>query len=224
MADFRDKFINEHLGRSVEDLLNEFTTALEQFSSQCIPTKLIRGKSSLPWITQEIRLMIRKRNHIYNSFKKTGDQTDVLNLYSSERQLNIKLRRLITCTSKVSLDLLKVVLSVIVKKKLTVHFPEKLSRQDQFSSSPLKQDDNLITDTSRKANIQNQQFQSVFTAKEPLSLSRSCTMKLQDMTDQGTIFPDSVPPNPPPPRVWRSVPNGGIDDFSGENPKASKKN
>ena len=52
MAGFRD-FIQEHLGKSAEDMWNEFTTAFNQFSSQCIPTKRIRGKTSLPWITQK---------------------------------------------------------------------------------------------------------------------------------------------------------------------------
>ena len=74
MADFRDIFINEHFGNSVEDLWNEFKTAIDQFYTQCIPTKLIRGKSSLPWITQEIRRMIRKHDHIYRRFKKTGTE------------------------------------------------------------------------------------------------------------------------------------------------------
>ena len=44
-------------------------------------------------------------------------------------------------------------------------------------------------------------------------------MKLQDMTDQGSISPDSVP-------RWDlefSTPNGGIQDFSGGYPKASEK-
>ena len=42
-------------------------------------------------------------------------------------------------------------------------------------------------------------------------------MKLQDMTDQGTISPDSAP--------WGlgfSTPNGGIQDFSGGHPKVTK--
>ena len=43
MADFRDRFINEHFGKSDEDFWNELKTAIDQFSTQCIPTKLIRG-------------------------------------------------------------------------------------------------------------------------------------------------------------------------------------
>ena len=64
---------------------------------------------------------------------------------------------------------------------------------------PLKYDDKLITDTLQKANLFNSQIQSVFTTKGPMSLSRLCTMKLQDMTDEG--LQDTAPtgthnPNP----------------------------
>ena len=38
----------------------------------------------------------------------------------------------------------------------------KTSRQDQQGSPPLKQDSTLITDTKTKANLRNQQFNSVF--------------------------------------------------------------
>ena len=50
-----------------------------------------------------------------------------------------------------------------------------------------------MTETSEKADIHNQQFQSVFTTKEPLSLSRLCTTKLQDMADSGTMRHEAVP-------------------------------
>ena len=50
-----------------------------------------------------------------------------------------------------------------------------------------------MTDTTEKANTHNQQFQSVFTTKAPLSLSRLCKMQIQDMTDNGTMCHDAVP-------------------------------
>ena len=50
-----------------------------------------------------------------------------------------------------------------------------------------------MTDTTEKADIHNQQFQSVFTTKAPLSLSRLCKMKIQDMTDSGKMRHDAVP-------------------------------
>ena len=115
MADLRDRFINEHFGKSVEDLWNEFKTAIDQFSTQCIPTKLIRGKSSFPWITQEIRRMIRKRDHIYRRFKKTGAQETRIKFCNYGRKSNTKLRHHTTYILKGSLDLMTAIMIVIAK-------------------------------------------------------------------------------------------------------------
>ena len=63
----------------------------------------------------------------------------------------------------------------------------------QVGSPTLKQGSKLITEPCQNANVQNQQFQSVFTTKSPLSLSRLSTIKVQDMVDDGLFCPDSVP-------------------------------
>ena len=74
MNDYQHKFMNSHLGRSVEELWNDFTSSLDTFSSQCIPVKTILGKKSLPWITQAIRRQIRKGNRLSKQSKETWDQ------------------------------------------------------------------------------------------------------------------------------------------------------
>ena len=71
MKEYQQSFISNHLGKSVEKLWTDFTTTLDKLSQECIPSKLIRGKSSLPWITQEIKRLIRKRDGLYSKFKKT---------------------------------------------------------------------------------------------------------------------------------------------------------
>ena len=71
MNDYQHKFMNSHLGRSVEELWNDFTSSLDTFSSQCIPVKTILGKKSLPWITQAIRRQIRKGNRLSKQSKET---------------------------------------------------------------------------------------------------------------------------------------------------------
>ena len=162
MADFRDRFINEHFRKSVEDLWNEFKTAIDQFSTQCIPTKLIRGKSSFPWITQEIRRMIRKRDHIYRRFKKTGAQETRIKFLQLRKEIKHKIKASYNLYLEGLLGLNDSNNDCDSKKLFTFL---KNSRQDQLGSSPLKQNDNLVTDSSIKANIHNQQFQSVFTTK-----------------------------------------------------------
>ena len=45
MKDYKQKFMNSHLGRSVEELWNDFTSTLDTFSSQCISVKLFRERN-----------------------------------------------------------------------------------------------------------------------------------------------------------------------------------
>ena len=69
----------------------------------------------------------------------------------------------------------------------------KNSRRDQEGIPPLKENDTLFTETHAKANLCNRQFQSVFTCKSPLSLSRFPHMKVQDLVDDGSLPLGSVP-------------------------------
>ena len=69
----------------------------------------------------------------------------------------------------------------------------KNSRRDQQGTPPLKHNNILHSDTKTKANIFNQQFNSVFTSKEPLSLSRLAKMLVQDLRNAGGLPSDTIP-------------------------------
>ena len=175
MRDYQQKFLSSHIGRSVEELWNDFTSTLDLYSSQCIPVKTFSGKKSLPWITQEIRRQIRKRDHFYKQFKKTGDQVF--------RNKFLALRKIIKSKIKLSHETyLEGLLglhdenSACDSKKLFSFL--KSSKQDQLGTPALNHKDRLVTETAEKADLHNLQFQSVFTTKAPLSLSRLCKMKL----------------------------------------------
>ena len=65
----------------------------------------------------------------------------------------------------------------------------------------------LVTNTAEKADVLNLHFQSVFTTKEPLSLSPLCKMKLHDAADSGKIHAELLPPE-----MQKSTPV--MEDFS----------
>ena len=69
----------------------------------------------------------------------------------------------------------------------------KSSRTDQQGIPPLKKNDQLYTDTTEKANILNEQFQSVFTPLSPLSLKEISLMKVQDLVDNKVIETERLP-------------------------------
>ena len=67
------------------------------------------------------------------------------------------------------------------------------SKNDSKGILSLSQDGTLYSNTKDKADILNSQFQSVFTPKTPLSLSKLAQMTVQDQIDVGKINPQSVP-------------------------------
>ena len=71
---FQKSFFSSHVGKSVDELWSSFRDTLNTYVNICITTKLIRDKMSLPWITQEIKRLIRKRGRLNSSFEKTRDK------------------------------------------------------------------------------------------------------------------------------------------------------
>ena len=75
MRDYQQKFLLNHFDRTVEELWLDFVSAIDDAASMCIPTKTIQNKLSLPWITQSIRRLIRRRDDLYRKFKKKKLET-----------------------------------------------------------------------------------------------------------------------------------------------------
>ena len=69
----------------------------------------------------------------------------------------------------------------------------KHSKKDSQSIPPLQSKGKTFSDTTDKADILNQQFQSVFSPKNPLSLQQTCHQSIQDHTDSGKINTSHVP-------------------------------
>ena len=187
---YQQSFLSNHYGQTVEQLWTDFTTTLDKLVHECIPAKLIRGKSSLPWITQEIKRLIRKRDSLYRKFKRSGD-SDIKTKFQTLRQ---QIKKKIKDSYQAYLENLLGLNDEDSKcdsKKLFSFL--KNSRCDQQGTPPLKHDNILYSDTKTKANLFNQQFNSVFTPKEPLSLSRLASMRVQDLKKAGGLPSDTTP-------------------------------
>ena len=133
--------------------------------------------------------MIRKRDSLYTQYKKSENEK-IRDQFQSLRQ---KIKKKIKQSYNGYLnDLLGLSddSGICDKKKLFSFL--KNSRRDQEGIPPLKENDTLYTDTPAKAYLCNRQFQSVFTKKSPLSLSRLAQMKVQDLVDEGSLPSESV--------------------------------
>ena len=147
MRDYQKKFLLEHPNRSVEELWSDLVTALDTFSSKCIPSKIIRGKFSLHWITQNIRRQIRRRDDLYRKLKKNGDQKFRDKFLSLRTNIKHKIKASYNLYLEGLLDITDEN-SVCNNKKLFSFL--KSAKQDQTGSHPLQDDNGLVTDTTEK--------------------------------------------------------------------------
>ena len=73
---FQRSFLSTCEGRSVNSLWEDFKTALQSGIQQYVPQRSISTKSSLPWITQDIKRTMRKRDSLYDKYKKDRRPAD----------------------------------------------------------------------------------------------------------------------------------------------------
>ena len=70
MAKKKTEILENFQQESVEEIWNTFKTALQKGISQFVPIKKIGSKKSLPWITQEIKRLVRKRDSLFQKQKR----------------------------------------------------------------------------------------------------------------------------------------------------------
>ena len=193
MQDFQSSFLSTCEGKSTEQLWQEFKDKTDQVINLYIPTKTLRGRKNLPWVTQEIRRKMNRRDNLYQVQKNSGRDED--------RQKFKKVKHEVDCMIKTShsnyLDSLVGIIDDPDTSKNPRPNTKKLfsylknCRQDNQGSAPLKENGQICTDNVKKANLLNSQFQSVFTPKSPLELKQLCHQKVQDLHDAGHYSHDT---------------------------------
>ena len=94
MQEFQATFLATCEGKSTEQLWQEFMGETETLIGWYVPTKTLRGRKNLPWITQEIRRKMNRRDNLYHIQKTTGKD--------SHRQLFKKVKYEVDCMTKTS--------------------------------------------------------------------------------------------------------------------------
>ena len=181
--------------KTVEQRWDSFKTAINQGISKYIPIKRFGVKKSLPWITQEIKRLIRKRDKLFHTQKKSGKNFDRHHFKQVKYLIQTKIRSAYDIYLQDILGLSAQTAdgspSGFIPKKL--YSLIKNARQDSHGISPLldKQQNILITSTKGQANLLNRQFQSVFfffSHLSPLRLGQLCMENIQK-------FFENVPEN-----------------------------
>ncbi|XP_069118880.1 uncharacterized protein [Argopecten irradians] len=161
--------LDERSNDNIEEIWHSFKTTLNKSIDKNIPTKHITHKSKLPWITRPIRQLINKSKRLHKQHKSKPEIKHKYKATKSELQKqtrNAYLNYLEKMITDIPIDEPR---SSHPNKK---HNPKKLfsyiktTKKENSDITALRKDGHLLMDTTDKANILNQQFQSAFTQEQ----------------------------------------------------------
>ena len=189
-------------------LWDKFAGRLQQEIDKHIPIRKAGTRDGFPWITQEIRRLMRKRDKLYRRWSRSGRPDDQKKFLDQKHLV----RRI---TDRAYEKYLKDILGInneaddldappkVKTKKL--YSLLKHSKQDSSGIASLKANNKTYTEDPDKANALNAQFNSVFSPKSPISLKQIAQRTLQDLHDSGTKQPFRPSPHPKMPDIHISV-------------------
>lgn len=182
LIDYHQVMTNEgkYSALNTEELWENFSSTLNNLTDKWIPSKQSSIRNHLPWVNQDIKKLIRRRNRAFTKVKKTSSSSDRKKFLDLKHLVRKKVKEAYNQYLEHILNLNNTDATVKTKpntKKL--YSLIKHSRQESSSIPPLKYENKLHQDDHAKATVLNTQFQSVFSPKSPLSLASICKMKLK---------------------------------------------
>ena len=75
MRDFQSELLTGLATTDVQELWDKFASRLERGIDEFIPTRKGGARDGFPWINQEIRRLLRKRDKLYKRMKRSGQMT-----------------------------------------------------------------------------------------------------------------------------------------------------
>ena len=76
MRDIQSELLTDLATTDVQELWDKFASRLEQGIDKFIPTRKAGTRDGFPWINQEIRRLMRKRDKLYKRMKRSGRPND----------------------------------------------------------------------------------------------------------------------------------------------------
>ena len=165
------EIINSYDALDINKLWEIFKTKLIITVEKNIPSKMLRSSHRLPWITDKLRRLINKKNKLFKKRKDINYTEKYKKLKShvqkEQRKAYWEYINKLICDLPIN-EPDNPTQNQSKPKKLFQYI--KSIRTDKSGIAALKKDGNIITDTTGKANLLNEQFQSVFTpiTEEPI--------------------------------------------------------
>ena len=142
-----------------------------------IPTKILKGRRSVPWFSYKLRRMTRRKARLYKHAKKSKQWTE---FKSFQRQCKKAFK-------EAEVNHINDVINEGLQNKNSKPFWKyvKSRKQDNIGISPLKKLGSLFSESKEKAQILVEQFRSVFTIEDSLDMphmEKQYRHKLPDLT------------------------------------------
>ena len=137
-----------------------FKNHLEEIVKKHVSHKIAKTKESLPWLTPDIRRLIRKRDRLYKQKKKSGNTTAAKKFKDIKRKVQRELRRAYWNYIEEIVTPQENDNQYTGMKRFWTYTKHK--RTNCKGISPLRSDGLLHSDPTDQSNILNKQFQSAF--------------------------------------------------------------
>ena len=150
--------IRSKLNYSIHELWDIFKSTLNLGISQYIPSKLVKKRSSLPWVNKHIKKLIKKKCKLYKQAKKSGNWNE----FKVHQNLTRKEIR------KAEHDFVNKTITDGLAEDNTKPFWKyiKSKKSDNIGVAPLKVKGKLESNPQKKAEALLDQFKSVFTRND----------------------------------------------------------
>ena len=144
--------------KHIDDVWNTFKNTLLKEIDNHIPSKMCGGRPRTPWITKNIKRMLKKKHRLFQQARKTQ-------MWDNYRQHQRECKRAIR---RAEYSYVNNIIEEGMQSNNTKPFWQyvKSRRQDNIGVAPLRDKSNLVSDTKSKAAILLKQFQSVFTPED----------------------------------------------------------
>ena len=167
----------------IEDVWSFFKSSLFKILDDNVPSKIMKGRKSLPWFSHSLKRMVRRKMRLYKKAKKTQNQERKKNAWKQYTEFQK------TCKRSFKEAEENFILSSVLhglEENNSKPFWRYVSskRRDRTGIPALKQAGNLIHDGRLKAQLLLHQFKSVFSHQAftpPDEPSAYRSRKIQDL-------------------------------------------
>jgi hypothetical protein len=160
---FSDTFIEKNKNNNdIDTIWNEFKTFVKDQVNKYIPKCTIKHNTGYPWITSDLRKVMRKRDRAYSKMQKHGNKGKYRDKFKMLKHLAQKKTREAywNCIS----DIIAPVDSTNERPNPKKFFTYLKSIRKESNGVPtLKAFGETVNEIQDKTNLLNRQFQSVFT-------------------------------------------------------------